>query len=334
MIDVRKEELSAWARRKDRAIPGTAVLRPVSDDASFRRYFRFDQGADGLVYVDAPPEHEDNKGFVRVSEALREAGLVCPKVMDHDFEKGWMVLSDLGDTLYLSEITAHPEKTEDLYRQAVSALRTMQGADCDLESYNRSKLQMEMSLFDEWFLQHQLNLRIDAAFMLRLQEVYEVLIQNALEQPQCFVHRDYHCRNLMVLDVGNPGIIDFQDAVIGPVTYDLVSLYKDCYHRFDRQTVESVVEEFRCELVEDGVVSSGDDLLRWFDLMGAQRHLKCAGIFSRLNLRDGKPGYLPDIPLVIDYLVEVAGIYEELSDLGDWLVDAVQPKLTSPEYRR
>ena len=160
------------------------------------------------------------------------------------------------------------------------------------------------------------------------------MVENALEQPACFVHRDYHGRNLMVVPSNPPGIIDFQDAVYGPITYDLVSLYKDCYHRFDRQQVEDAVATFHSDLVATKVLSSDQPVLKWFDLMGAQRHLKCAGIFSRLNLRDGKSRYLPDIPLVVDYLIGVGDLYEEMADLGDWLRREIAPSLSGQEYTR
>lgn len=329
MVNVRAEKLAAWAKSVNPGIPADSHLHPVSDDASFRRYFRFDQGGDGLVFVDAPPEHEDNESFVKISAALLAGGLNSPRVLGQDLDQGFMMISDLGDTLYLARILDQPDQVERLYGEAVSALVKMQSVDCDLPVYDRNRLLTEMSLFHEWFLTHQLKLEVTGGITDMLEAVYELLITSALAQPQAFVHRDYHCRNLMVTPTNSPGIIDVQDAVIGPVTYDLVSLYKDCYYRFDRDTVVSAVDDFRLRLGADE-----ENFRRWFDLMGAQRHLKCAGIFSRLNLRDDKPGYLPDIPLVIDYLVEVAELYPELEDLGRWLTREIKPRLEQPEFRR
>lgn len=336
MKDERASGLQSWARLADPSIPETANLCPVSDDASFRRYFRFDQGAEGRVFVDAPPTHEDNESFIKISRALHQKGLPCPLVLDVDIDLGYLSITDLGDTLYLSAMTNNPEQATQLYDDAMTALVAMQEVHCDLPLYDEAKLRQEMGLFDEWFLLQQLGLEVTDDITTMLSHVQQLLVDNASEQPQRFVHRDYHCRNLMVMseDVHLPGILDFQDAVIGPVSYDLVSLYKDCYYRFDRKIVIAAVERFKASLLKNGLIERGAPFLRWFDLMGAQRHLKCAGIFSRLNLRDGKPGYLPDIPLVVDYLVEVAALYPELNIFGEWLKTDIQPRLEHPDFQR
>ena len=333
MKDVRAEALARWASSVNLGveIPEDADLQPVSDDASFRRYFRFLlQGSPldlGLVFVDAPPEHEDNESFVRISAALGEAGLNCPRVVASDLEQGFMAVTDLGDTLYLEVMISNPGRIPGLYEDAVGGILRMMTVKCDLPPYNRQRLIDEMSLFHEWFLRQQLQIKVSREMKTMLDQTYDYLAERALEQPALFVHRDYHCRNLMVESLNSPGVIDFQDAVIGPVTYDLVSLYKDCYYRFDRRDVERAVEDFRNRLIGLNVVDESAPLLEWFDLMGVQRHLKCAGIFSRLNLRDGKPGYLKDIPLVIDYLQEAADLYPELSSLSGFLREQVQGRL-------
>lgn len=334
MSDVRADGLVRWARMTDPDIPPDATLKPVSDDASFRRYFRFTGTDIPHVYVDAPPAHEDNESFIRISAALAGAGLSCPVVDAADVSLGYMKISDLGDTLYLDEITATPAAIPALYRDAVEALLVMQRVTCDMPVYDREKLQQEMNLFHEWFLPRQLGFDLSDADMQMLQSVYDYLLESALIQPQVFVHRDYHCRNLMVVADNGPGILDFQDAVVGPVSYDLVSLYKDCYYRFPREQVVAAVDHFHRRLIEAGRIAADAPLLEWFDLMGAQRHLKCAGIFSRLHLRDGKPGYLADIPLVIDYLLEVATLYPRLETFGNWLQEVVRPRLAKPEYQR
>lgn len=333
MKDVRAEALAAWASSADLGveIPEDADLQPVSDDASFRRYFRFlfpgstlDRG---LVFVDAPPEHEDNESFLKISAALGEAGLNCPRVVASDLEQGFMAVTDLGDTLYLEVMTSSPERIPRLYEDAVGGILRMMEVRCDLPPYDRQRLIDEMGLFHEWFLTQQLQIEVSSELKAMLQQTYHYLAERALEQPALFVHRDYHCRNLMVESENSPGIIDFQDAVIGPVTYDLVSLYKDCYYRFDRSDVERAVASFQKSLVEMKIIDDQAPVLEWFDLMGVQRHLKCAGIFSRLNLRDGKPGYLKDIPLVVAYLQEAADLYPELSALSAFLREQVQGRL-------
>ena len=334
MKDLRVNRLELWAKGLDSSIPASARLENVSGDASFRRYFRFPDASVPRVFVDAPPEHEDNPSFARISAAMIEAGLNVPVVFAADFDQGFMMISDLGDEVYLDRIERCPEDVESLYQDAVRTMIRMQSLECDLPLYDEKRLLDEMSLFHEWFLARQLQMELTDNRLEFLFDAYQLLIDNALEQPVCFVHRDFHGRNLMIVSSNPPGIIDFQDAVRGPVTYDLVSLYKDCYHRFDREWVEKAVAGFHISLIENGLLRADQPVLRWFDLMGAQRHLKCAGIFSRLNLRDGKSSYLADIPLVVDYLIEVADLYEDLGEFSCWLKEDVQPRLIASEFMR
>ncbi len=328
--DPRMAGLAEWARTNGSSanIPPSAVLLPVSDDASFRRYFRFSEGARGLIFVDAPPEHEDNESFIRISAALCSVGLNCPEVKAYDGDRGFLVVTDLGDRPYLDEILENPSAIALLYKDAVDVILKLMAVSCELPLYDALKLRSELGLFREWFLERQLGLKVSSDVTSMLAEVSDCLVVSALQQPTVFVHRDFHCRNLMVDELANPGIIDFQDAVVGPVTYDLVSLYKDCYYQFNRNLVEEVVGDFHQKLAGLGIVTLDVPMLRWFDLMGAQRHLKCLGIFSRLNLRDGKPGYLSDIPLVLDYLIETSGIYPELERFHHWLLAEVMPKVS------
>ncbi len=329
MKDIRAEKLAHWARSVDlpTTIPSTSRLVAVSDDASFRRYFRFAGLEPSLIFVDAPPEHEDSASFIKVSAALRHAGIACPEVLAADLDQGFMVVSDLGDQVYLAAMNSDPSRVAGLYDDALACNVRMLDVACDLPDYDRTRLLSEMSLFEQWFLTQQLQISVPDSVNDMLQTLYELLVQSARSQPQVFVHRDFHCRNLMVIDDNSPGVIDFQDAVIGPITYDLVSLYKDCYYRFERTKVETAVARYHRALVARKIVDDRAPVLRWFDLMGVQRHLKCAGIFSRLNLRDGKPGYLHDIPLVISYLVEAAERYSELAPLGGFLRAEVLPRL-------
>ncbi len=347
--DKRREDLARWARQQTALFPGPIQqadeLLPVSDDASFRRYFRF-QRKGGLdpaypdtypVFVDAPPEHEDNPSFINISSHLIAAGINAPKVLAADLENGFLAISDLGNDIYLQTVLANPSGKAALYDDAVSTLVRLQQIHCDLPHYDEPMLRREMALFPEWFLGRQLGIQLSISENTLLEDVMNLLVQNAVTQPQVFVHRDYHSRNLMVGTRGSPGVLDFQDAVIGPVTYDLVSLLKDCYYRFDRAEVVARVSSFRGQLQASGVSIDASDVafLRWFDLMGLQRHLKCAGIFCRLHLRDNKPRYLADIPLVVSYINQVCELYCDipaLDRLGNWLSRHVTEKMLQPPF--
>lgn len=321
--------MAQWGRQQLKLLEKKSLeLHPISDDASFRRYFRFAGGAEGLVFVDAPPEHEDNPSFIRVSAGLLDAGLLCPKVLAADLEDGFMMITDLGDELYLPALKQDADRSRQLYDAALQALVKLRLVAVQVPPYNRERLTEEMLLFDDWFLGKQLGIKLAPAQQTLLAETRDLLVANALAQPSVFVHRDYHSRNLMLVnDAGSglgPGILDFQDAVQGPLTYDLVSLLKDCYHRLPREEVVQRVEHYRQQTATEIDAAA---FLKWFDLMGAQRHLKCAGIFCRLHLRDGKPDYLGDIPLVVDYLLEAASLYPELEALGSFLKESVQGRL-------
>ncbi len=329
--DQRRAELTSWASTilVERGVcsTGDVELETASDDASFRRYFRF-RGDPSFIFVDAPPESEDNLSFVHVSELMQSAELNVPRVLAADLDRGYMMLTDLGETLYLARLgEGDGPEIEALYEDAFRALVRLQSVDATLPHYDEELLRAEMALFPSWFLDRHLQLRTYDQTLF--EETAKLMVQSAAEQPQVLVHRDYHCRNLLVTPQSNPGIIDFQDAVIGPVTYDLVSLLKDCYHRFPRDQVERWVEQFRQRLVAQGRLrgTSQTSFLRWFDLMGFQRHLKCVGIFSRLHLRDGKRRYLADIPLVLRYMNEVCEEYGELAAFGSWLRGTVLPRL-------
>ena len=314
-------------------------LVAASDDASFRRYFR-PKAAGGnsawmsrkYVFVDAPPSHENNQAFLQVRDLLASTGVRVPKIYESDLETGYMMIENFGDQLCLDllEKTANIEKNA-LVPRAIGVIAQMQciSGETHLPAYDRSLLTTEMNLFAEWFVAQQLKLTLTGEEIAEIEKVRDFLVESALEQTQVFVHRDFHSRNLMVLNDGELGVIDFQDAVWGPVTYDLVSLMKDCYFEFPREIVCNRVEAFRLELTRSGRLldTDSDTFLKWFDLMGMQRHLKCAGIFSRLNLRDGKSRYLADIPLVINYILETCTRYPELTAFGAWLNRRIVPAL-------
>jgi aminoglycoside/choline kinase family phosphotransferase len=256
-----------------------------------------------------------------VARALRAIGLNVPEVLATDLDAGFLLVSDLGSTLYLDVLDE--ASVERLYGDALGALLTLQAHDPldGLPPYDRGRLLAELELFPEWFLGRHLGRPPGAAERRVIDAAFERLIASALEQPQVTVHRDYHSRNLMQVADNNPGILDFQDAVVGPVTYDLVSLLRDCYLRWPRARVEGWALGYHALAVQSGVLRERDEVrfLRWFDLMGLQRHLKVLGIFARLWHRDGKPGYLGDLPRVLDYAVEVAADYPELAALHDLL---------------
>ena len=297
-------------------------VRPASSDASFRRYFRVSSENTGKTFIvmDAPPDKEDCRPFIHITGLLRSVNVNAPAIITMDLEKGFLLLDDLGDRQYLDYLDQ--QNSDRLYTDALESLVNMQRIEDDLPPYDRQKLLDEMGLFEPWYLNRHLGIELDAAQKSTLEAVFQLLIDSALEQPRVFVHRDYHSRNLMLVDGNNPGVIDYQDAVIGPVTYDLVSLFKDCYIEWPRDTVEYWLDQY---LQHTAVVIPVDRsrFIRWFDLMGVQRHLKVLGIFARLNYRDGKSQYLHDLPLTLKYVVDACKQYEELSPLLGLLENTV-----------
>jgi len=314
-VDQRLEQLKVWLN--DSGITYQAIS-PASADASFRRYFRITDEQNTFIVMDAPPEKEDCNPFIHVAKLLLGFGLNVPKILKQDLEQGFLLLSDLGDTVFLSEL--NNKTVDELYHSAMQSILLMQkNKKPDLPLYDETLLRNELDLFPDWYLEKQLNIRVSSEQRDILEKTFAVLIENALTQPQVCVHRDYHSRNLMVNESNPqaPGVIDFQDAVIGAVTYDLVSLLKDCYISWPRQKVEAWVNYFYTEAESLGIINavSFATFLRWFDLMGLQRHLKVAGIFSRLKHRDGKTGYLKDIPRTMDYVFDVLQRYPEFDAL-------------------
>lgn len=272
--------------------------------------------------MDAPPDKEDCGPFIRIAQALLGLGLNVPQIIAQDLKRGLLLLSDLGDRLYLSELSER--SVEPLYGDAMEALLRLQRGSASLTwlpPYDAPLLRREMELFREWYVGRHLGLALSAKQNAALDTSFERLTTSALEQPRVAVHRDYHSRNLMMTATNNPGILDFQDAVYGPVTYDLVSLLRDCYIAWGRERVETWVVRYYRQARVAGIAVGADEsqFLRWFDWMGVQRHLKATGIFARLNHRDGKPGYLKDIPRTLGYVVEVTSQYPELKELSEFL---------------
>jgi len=293
-------------------------IEAVSGDASFRRYFRVTgAGGERWVAMDAPPEREDCRPFVEIAEQLRSLGLHVPEIHAQQIELGFLLLEDLGAVHYLDLLDESTASR--LYGDALAALAVVQACapTAGLPLYDGALLLREMELFREWLLQRHLGIRLDMAQNRTLDETFGLLVENALEQPRVCVLRDFHSRNLMVTSAPTPGILDFQDAVNGPVTYDLVSLLKDCYIDWDPERVKSWAVGYFHLAVQSSVLRDDHEakFLRWFDLMGVQRHLKAAGIFARLQVRDGKPGYLGDIPRTLAYILKLEQTYPELEGL-------------------
>jgi aminoglycoside/choline kinase family phosphotransferase len=322
-LDQRLESLRKWLAVRIGGDIGD--IRPASGDASFRRYFRVTVPHGSYIAMDAPPDKEDIEPFVTVAQRFGSLGLNVPQVLESDSEQGFLLLGDLGERMYLHHLNA--DSVERLYGDALAALAVLQaGVYTDssfLPDYDETLLREELELFREWFLGTHLGLHLTSSQDRLVDEAFDLLVDSALAQPRVWVHRDYHSRNLMLTDVNNPGILDFQDAVLGPVTYDLVSLLRDCYIKWPPERVRSWVRGYY-ELGRGSGLPVGDSesqFQEWFDLMGVQRHLKAIGIFSRLKHRDGKPAYLGDIPRTLAYVFAVADAREDLEPFSAVLDD-------------
>lgn len=300
-------------------------ITPASSDASFRRYFRVNLVDGSKVVMDAPPEKETTDPFIKIAALLKNAGLHVPYIYQQNQAQGFLLLEDLGNVSYLDRLNI--ENAEALYAAAMDSLFNLQSRvvieNCQLPHYDQVLLNRELGIFYEWFLEKLLGIVLPVSIR---QAVDAFLIDSALQQPRVCVHRDYHSRNLMYLDDRSPGVIDFQDAVIGPITYDLVSLLRDCYIRWPEKLVQEWLAQYHQRLIQaDLLVVDLAQFKRWFDLMGLQRHLKAVGIFSRLHLRDNKSTYLADIPLTMGYIVDVCEAYPELQSLSYFLQQQVLP---------
>ena len=300
-------------------------IAPASEDASFRRYFRVTTAAGTRIVMDAPPEHEDCRPFVKVARLFRQAGVNVPEVLAEDTDNGYLLLSDLGSTMYLEVL--NELSAAHLYDAASNALVRIQLASRPdmLPEYGRELLLRELRLFPDWYVAKQLGVSLSRAQSDALGSVFELILANNLAQPRVYVHRDYHSRNLMLTEP-NPGIIDFQDAVYGPVTYDLVSLFKDAYIRWDEEQVIDWVARYWEQAKAAALPVDADfaAFYRDFEWMGVQRHIKVLGIFARLFHRDGKDRYLRDMPLVMAYLRRACERYRALGPLLRLLDDLAQ----------
>jgi len=286
-----------------------------------------------MIVMDAPPPRENVRPFIKVAGLLSDAGVQVPEIHAADVERGFVLLTDFGHRDYLGALNG--ETADVLYADAMASLLALQAGvsvgSADLPAYDETLLRTELGIFREWLLERWLGLALTEAESGLIEEAWQVLIDSALQQPRVCVHRDYHSRNLMVTGTNNPGVLDFQDAVIGPITYDLASLLRDCYVAWPSGQVGAWMEDYRDHLLAAGLLAESDAprFQRWFDLMGMQRHLKAAGIFARLNIRDGKSGYLKDIPRTLGYVTTVGQQYPELEGLMHWLDRRVLPPLGS-----
>ena len=322
MTDARLNTLRNWLKALQPSWQlDLDTLAPASADASFRRYFRIEsQNPDfgTLIIMDAPPQHEPLDAFIKVDLLLSEAGLNVPKILEQNVSEGFLLLNDLGNATYLADL--NDQTANHLYQDATHALIQMQLASKPnvLPNYDEALLQRELDLFPEWYLKKHLNIQLTNLQQEQINTSFELIIANNLAQAKVYVHRDYHSRNLMVTAINNPGVLDFQDAVYGPITYDASSLWRDAYIAWPEERVIDWVIKFWEQGRKAGLPMTEDfgQFYRDFEWMGLQRHLKVLGIFARLFHRDGKNGYLKDIPLVLEYAIATANRYIELKPLA------------------
>ncbi len=330
-MDDRKQQLEVWLN----TVLGRQAftLSIASADASFRRYFRVHLADKTLIAMDAPPPQEDCAPFVKVANLLRDAGLNAPEVLAQDLQSGFLLLSDLGDDTYLSAL--NNDSATKLYGDATNALIKMQlKSQLDaLPPYDAALLNREMQLFPDWYVAKHLGFSMNSEQQSWLQSTFDTLNKNILSQGQVTVHRDYHSRNLMITQTNNPGILDFQDAVYGAVSYDLVSLLKDAYIQWDEEQIIDWAVRYWEKARKAGLPVPTDfsEFYRDFEWMGAQRHIKVLGIFARLSIRDGKNAYIKDMPLVLHYLRKVCERYVELRPMLR-LLDALEGRAPRPKY--
>jgi hypothetical protein len=301
---------------------------PLQGDASFRTYYRVKHADESYIAMLAPPAKERTDAFVAIAQAWKQHDLCVPEVLAWHQQQGFVLLSDFGDTLLLDIL--NQESVDHFYKQAMQNIVALQHTtvpDFIIPPYNEEYVRLELGLFQEWFLSKLLDLELTQEIIHLYEKTMQKIIANFIHQPQVVVHRDFHSRNLMVLQNGTLGLIDFQDAMIGPITYDLVSLLKDCYITWPIHDVNRWVKYFFDLLVNEKKISPMDfsHFVKWFDWVGLQRHLKVLGIFSRLKLRDNKPHYLQHMSRILQYVVQVTSLYPELSEFHHFLQTNVAP---------
>jgi len=364
LVNLRLEVLQQWLCENFSV--DAIKLFPITGDAGFRCYYRFNLEEQTFIAVDAPPEKSNNAAFVAVQKMLNKKGLHVPKIIALNLEKGFLCLSDFGDKLFLdtiaevetnnelgtakkakvlefkgrnASVATNKESLISLYQQAIDLLPLVASSLIEneeiLPDFDLPFIKTELSIFNEWLLQKHLNIHLNEVEVIALEQCFNFLVVNALEQPQVCMHRDYHSRNLMMLVEGGLGIIDFQDAVKGPITYDVVSLLRDCYQELSDEKISQLFNYFTQLMSSHYQLDhiTKQQWRKWFDLTGLQRHIKIAGIFSRLYYRDNKDGYIKDIPLALKYILKISEQYPELSSLHQLIKSRVIPALALKENK-
>ncbi len=331
-MDARYKSLQTWLAEQ---LSSDIQLTPIVGDASFRRYFRVTDNHNAFIAMDSPPHLEDPVPFVAIARTFTQLGLQVPTIPAANLQDGYLLISDLGDDLYLSALNAN--SADNLYTLAMKELDIIQSCQTtpgwNLPAFNETFMLTELNNCKEWFFEKHLNLSLNNSEQLILNNVIKLLLQSATEQPQCCVHRDYHSRNLMVLSDQRVGILDFQDAVWGPMSYDIISLLRDCYISWPVEQVNRWALTFYEQRRAAGALQkySAEQFMRWFDLMGMQRHMKCLFIFSRKFHRDGTRNYLSYLPRTLNYLTTVSANYPEFKSFHAWLSEEITPRLHAAE---
>ncbi len=323
----REQKLAHWVTTQLSSSTTTITLTPIASDAGFRRYFRFDTPSQWLA-VDAPPQTEDSRQFVALARYLNQHGVGTPEVLAVDEAQGFLLVEDFGDDLLHGKLNA--DTVDSLYKQVFTTLINLQSCpdnDALIPRYDQNLLHRELLIFSEWFAEKLLGYSLNKHDDMMLAQMFSALETSALEQPQTLVHRDFHSRNLILQPHTGLGVIDFQGALWGACTYDLASLLRDCYVRWPALQVKTWALVYRQQAIATGLLADVSDaeFLRWLDWMGLQRHIKVLGIFARLHLRDGKPHYLHDLPLVIRYTLEVAEQYPQFNAFTLWFKTNLLP---------
>ena len=316
MNEKRLALLTEWAKK---IYSSNIEIEKASSDASFRSYYRIQSDNDTKIIMDAPPEKEPLSSFLDITKRLSKAKINVPEIFELDEDLGFILMSDLGKTKYLDKL--NDETVYCLYTDAMDTIHKMQ-TEVDvssLKNFDSKELITEMDLFKDWFLEKHLNHNFDNEGLNNIQECFNSITKIILEIPTVFVHRDFHSRNLMITDSNNPGVLDYQDALIGPITYDAVSLLKDCYVNWDKKLITEMLSTYYKKIKADYNNIGFDEFSFWFDVVGLQRHFKAIGIFSRLNYRDNKITFMQDIPRTYKYVDEVVNKYTELKSVKEML---------------
>lgn len=331
-MDQRYHSLKQWLTAH---LPSEVELTPILGDASFRRYFRVSNQQQTYIAMDSPPHLENPTPFVAIARTFAQLGLSVPNIYAADLNDGFLLISDLGEQLYLSALNT--TTANNLYNIAIKDLNIIQSCQnisgWELPHFDEKFMMTELQNCQHWFFERHIGLTLDHSILQMLNQISDTLIKSAIEQPQCCIHRDYHSRNLMVLPNQRVGILDFQDAMWGPITYDAISLLRDCYISWPIEQVSHWAFSFYEQRQLAGALKNCnfEQFNRWFDLMSMQRHMKCLFIFARKFHRDNTTSYLSYLPRTLHYLISVSANYPEFSSFHHWLTHEIEPKLLSLE---